>query len=119
MQDLGESAGLNVGKISPRCKAWLVAERRSVVAEFTIFGQSQAPRALLSLPCLCDQGVHTQPGRSTDSFILKQDPYSREQQAKCRTNRVSIRVSYGNERENVGGGNVRIFGRISSADQAS
>lgn len=53
-------------------RVWPVADSRCVLAEFTIYGQSQAERELLSLPCLCDQGVlYRGAVLSTISFIWK------------------------------------------------
>ena len=52
------------------CGAWLVADGRSVVAEFTIYGQSQAAREPRSLPCLCDRGERSRGASlSPASFI--------------------------------------------------
>lgn len=50
--------------------ALLVADSRSVVSEFTIYGQSQAARGLHLLPCLCDRGVHCTAGGASLSPLF-------------------------------------------------
>lgn len=45
-----------------------MAVGRSVVSEFTIYGQRQAERELQPLPCLCDQVVHNRGASLSHSF---------------------------------------------------